>query len=59
MRARELARGGERTNLPRVVVPAPDDPRNAKPRDVYIYFISAAKERNPAAAMALLERLSR
>jgi hypothetical protein len=27
------------------------------PRDVYIYFISAAKERNPAAAMALLELL--
>jgi len=27
------------------------------PRDVYVYFISAAKERNPAAAMALLERL--
>jgi hypothetical protein len=24
---------------------------------VYIYFISSAKERNPAAAMALLERL--
>jgi uncharacterized protein YecE (DUF72 family) len=26
-------------------------------RDVFIYFISAAKERNPAAAMALLERI--
>ncbi len=26
-------------------------------RDVFIYFISAAKERNPAAAMALRERL--
>jgi len=24
---------------------------------VYLYFISAAKERNPAAAMALLDRL--
>ncbi|MET0808734.1 MAG: DUF72 domain-containing protein [Pseudoxanthomonas sp.] len=28
-----------------------------KPRDVFIYFISSAKERNPAAAMALLRRL--
>ena len=27
------------------------------PRDVFIYFISGAKERAPAAAMALLERL--
>lgn len=27
------------------------------PRDVFLYFISSAKERNPAAAMALLERL--
>jgi hypothetical protein len=27
------------------------------PRDVYIYFIGSAKERNPAAAMSLIERL--
>jgi len=27
------------------------------PRDVFLFFISGAKERNPAAAMALLERL--
>ncbi|HKT27494.1 DUF72 domain-containing protein, partial [Dyella sp.] len=26
-------------------------------RDVFVFFISAAKERNPAAAMALIERL--
>ena len=26
-------------------------------RDVFIYFISAAKHRNPAAAMALQERV--
>jgi hypothetical protein len=26
-------------------------------RDVFVYFIAAAKERNPAAAMALLQRL--
>ena len=30
----------------------------AAPREVFVYFISAAKERNPAAAMALIERLS-
>ena len=29
----------------------------AKARDVFVYFISGAKERNPAAAMALIERL--
>jgi uncharacterized protein YecE (DUF72 family) len=28
-------------------------------RDVLVYFISGAKVRNPAAAQALLERLSR
>jgi hypothetical protein len=27
------------------------------PRDVFVYFISAAKNRNPAAAMSLLSRL--
>ena len=30
-----------------------------RPRDVFIYFINGAKERAPAAAMALLERLAR
>ncbi len=30
-----------------------------QPRDVYIYFINGAKERAPAAAVALLERLGR
>ena len=30
----------------------------AKSRDVFIYFISAAKERNPAAAIALRERIA-
>lgn len=45
---------------------APDDlplltqaqPKKA-PRDVFLYVISGAKERNPLAAMALIERLSR
>jgi uncharacterized protein YecE (DUF72 family) len=30
---------------------------DGKPRDVFAYFISGAKVRNPAAAMALAERL--
>jgi uncharacterized protein YecE (DUF72 family) len=30
---------------------------NSKSRDCFIYFISGAKERNPAAAMALIEQL--
>ena len=31
--------------------------REPRPREVFVYFISAAKERNPAAAMALLQQL--
>lgn len=49
-RAHAWAAGGEPGDLPKIdasVVPA------SKARDVFIYFISAAKERNPAAAMAL------
>ena len=45
---------------------APDDldyvsrsPAPVRKRDVFVYFISAAKERNPAAAMTLRERLER
>ncbi len=56
-RARHWAGGGDLAELPHVATSAADDAKNAKPRDVYIYFISAAKERNPAAAMALLQRL--
>lgn len=52
-RAREWARGGEPADLPRIASSMPP----AAPRDVYIYFIGAAKVRNPAAAMALIERL--
>ena len=53
-RAHAWARGGEPDDLPKLeaaAVPA------APARDVFVYFISAAKERNPAAAMALIERL--
>ena len=48
-RAREWARGSEPGDLPKIVAEAAP----ATPRDVFIQFISAAKERNPAAAMAL------
>ncbi|HZH42924.1 MAG TPA: DUF72 domain-containing protein [Lysobacter sp.] len=52
-RARTWAAGGEPEELPRVD-PAPA-PRRA--REAFVFFIAAAKERNPAAAMALLQRL--
>jgi len=49
------ASGAEPAGLPKVETAAA--PKKA--RDVFIYFISGAKERAPAAAMALLERLPR
>ena len=52
-RARLWAGGGEPDDLPRI---APSTVA-AQPRDVFVFFISGAKERNPAAAMALIERL--
>ena len=52
-RAREWSAGGEPEDLPRIGATA----AAAKARDVFVYFISAAKERNPAAAMALISRL--
>jgi uncharacterized protein YecE (DUF72 family) len=54
-RTRTWARGGNPTDLPRIEKTAAA--ATAAPRDVFVYFISAAKERNPAAAMALLARL--
>lgn len=45
--------GEEPDGLPRVEPPAV----GAAPRDVFLYFISGAKEKAPAAAMALLQRL--
>ncbi|MGN6517674.1 MAG: DUF72 domain-containing protein [Rhizomicrobium sp.] len=38
-------------------LPALGKPNKAGPTDVFVYFISAAKERNPAAAMATLKEL--
>ncbi|HEY0855937.1 MAG TPA: DUF72 domain-containing protein [Albitalea sp.] len=51
--AKQWAAGGDPPELPHV-----GEPQAAKkPRDVFMYFISGAKERAPAAAMALIERL--
>jgi uncharacterized protein YecE (DUF72 family) len=55
-RARQWASGSEPEDLPHVKK-STTETKKTKPRDVYIYFISAAKERNPAAAMALKEFL--
>jgi uncharacterized protein YecE (DUF72 family) len=52
-RAREWAAGGAPDDLPRL---AKDAPKRAA-RDVFLYVIRGAKARNPAAAMALIERL--
>ncbi|MBT9525986.1 MAG: DUF72 domain-containing protein [Rhizobacter sp.] len=51
--AQAWASGDEPEGLPRVE----PKPEPAPPRDVFMLFISAAKERNPAAAMAVIERL--
>lgn len=53
--ARCWADGGEPDRLPRVELTAPAP---AAPRDVFVFFINGAKERAPAAAMALLQRLA-
>jgi uncharacterized protein YecE (DUF72 family) len=50
--ARAWDRGESPGGFPYVTGSAP-----VQPRDTYVFFISAAKERNPAAAMALIERL--
>jgi len=54
-RARLWASGGDPGDLPRIEAALPAN----SAREVFVYFISAAKERNPAAAMALIERLRR
>jgi uncharacterized protein YecE (DUF72 family) len=53
-RANTWASGGTPKDLPRVETSAP----KKMPRDAFIYFIHEAKVRAPAAAMALIERLS-
>ncbi len=50
------AEGGEPPDLPRVAAPsAPSAQTQA--REVFVFFINGAKERAPAAAMGLLQRL--
>ncbi len=51
--ARQWAKGERPDDLTYVT----DAPADKKPRDVFAYFISGAKVRNPAAAMALAKRL--
>ncbi|MGY6269667.1 DUF72 domain-containing protein [Achromobacter denitrificans] len=53
-RLRAWARGAAPDDLPRVDAPAPGA---SKPRDVYAFFINGEKERAPAAARALIQRL--
>ena len=53
-RAKTWAAGGSPEDLP-TVAPAPKS--EAAGREVFLYVISGAKERNPAAAMALIERV--
>ena len=50
--AHRWAAGGQPDDLPYVAEPAPE-----RPRDTFLFFISGAKERNPAAAQALIARL--
>lgn len=54
-RAKAWAAGSEPDDLPRL---SSESARPAPRRDVFLFFISAAKERNPAAAMALIDRLA-
>lgn len=53
-RARCWAEGGEPDDLPRIAAAAA---ATAAPREVFVFFIGAAKARNPAAALALRQRL--
>jgi len=51
--ARAWCEGGEPAEVPRIAPPLPA----GAPRDVYVFFIAGAKERAPAAAMALRDRV--
>jgi uncharacterized protein YecE (DUF72 family) len=53
-RAKTWAAGGSPEDLKTVAAPTSD----AAGREVFLYVISGHKERNPAAAMALIERIS-
>ena len=51
--ARSWASGNDISDLPHAAALQP----RGQPRDVFVFFISAAKHRNPAAAMALQSRV--
>lgn len=53
-RARNIATGQAIPDLPSVGA----SPKKAAARDVFLFFISGFKERNPAAAMQLIKRLA-
>ncbi|KAF1702271.1 DUF72 domain-containing protein [Pseudoxanthomonas suwonensis] len=53
-RARDWSEGRDPDDLPHVGPLLPP----GQPREAFVFFIAAAKERNPAAAQALLQRLS-
>jgi uncharacterized protein YecE (DUF72 family) len=52
-RAHRWSHGDDNPDLPHVCDPRPSGPA----RDVFVFFISSAKHRNPAAAMALQSRV--
>lgn len=54
-RLKTYAAGGVPADLPTLTGDAPDK----RPRDVFCFLISGAKVRNPAGAMALIERVGR
>lgn len=54
-RCRALAGGGPAPDLPSLA----SEPTPPMPRDCFVYAIAGAKERNPAAAMALADALAR
>jgi uncharacterized protein YecE (DUF72 family) len=51
--AKAWATGGGPDDLPLIAAPAP-----VRPRETFVFFIAGAKERNPAAAQALIARLT-
>jgi len=53
----ERARLWHRGEVPQGLETASDQKADGKSRDVYLYVIAGYKERNPAAAMALMERV--
>jgi len=56
--AKTWAAGDEPADVPLLEGAGKGAAKKGKPRDVFMFFISGAKERAPAAAMALIDRLS-